>query len=508
MSSLITNTWRRGLLLSVLPLAMACAVRAEGLSDWPEHYGVGTGPQDVVTADFNNDGRLDLATSNDDNTVSVLLGDGLGGFGAANNFATGTNPVSLVVGDFNNDGNLDLATANAGNNTTDSELNSISILLGTSNGTFQPRVDHSTWFPLIALVVGDFNNDGNMDLIHLSIDTSAWDDPYVHVLVGDGQGSFVTGHYEYVYGYSPVGMTIADLNADGRLDVVTVDAGRNTVSVLMGNGDGSLSYSGLGNSDFFTGPLPQAVAVGDFTGDGIPDLITTGYWSGWVQVLPGRGDGTFAAGIQSASYLGDSLAVADFNGDDKLDVVTAYWSSENLSLLLSQGNGAFAPPTEPWAGWSIMSVVVGDFNADGHVDVAAADWGLNAVAVLLNDGVWSPLPPTPPTPPALRITDASAPEGNKGTTRLDLTVTLSRSTTGVVTVNCRTADGTALAKSDYTATSGTLTFQPGQTSRTISIAIKGDGKREPNETFSVRLSNPVGATIADWVATATILNDD
>lgn len=508
MSSLITNTWRRGLLLSVLPLAMIGAVRAEGLSDWPEHYGVGSGPQAVVTADFNNDGRLDLATANDDNTVSVLLGNGLGDFGAANHFATGTNPVSLVVGDFNNDGNLDLATANAGNNTTDSELNSISILLGTGDGTFEPRVDHPTWFPLIALVVGDITKDGNMDLIHLSIDTSAWDDPYVQVLVGNGQGGFVAGHYEYLYGNSPVGMTIADLNADGNLDVVTADAGRNTVSVLMGNGDGSFSYSGLGNSDFFTGPLPQAVAVGDFTGDGIPDLIATGYWSGWVQVLPGRGDGTFAAGIQSVSYLGDSLAVADFNGDGKLDVVTAYWSSENLRLLLGQGNGTFAPPTEPWAGWSIMSVVVGDFNADGHVDVAAADWGLNAVAVLLNDGVWSPLPPSPPTPPSLRILNASALEGNKGTTRLDLTVTLARSTSDSVTVNYQTANGTALAKADYTATSGTLTIQPGHTQGTIFVSIKGDRKREPNETFSVRLSNPVGATIDDGVATATILNDD
>jgi hypothetical protein len=276
----------------------------------------------------------------------------------------------------------------------------------------------------------------------------------------------------------------------------------------MGNGDGSLSYSGLGNSDFFTGPVPQAVAVGDFTGDGIPDLVTTGYWAGWVEVLPGRGDGTFAAGIRSFSYLGDSLAVADFNRDGQLDVVTALWSSENLSVLLGHGNGTFALPVEPWAGWSIMALAVGDLNADGHIDVAAADWGLNAVAVLLNDGVWSPLPPTPPTPPALRILDASALEGNKGTSRLDLPVTLSRMSSDTVTVQYATANGTALAKQDYTATSGTLTFQPGQTSRTISIAVKTDRKREPHEAFTVRLSNPVGATIDDGVATATILNDD
>jgi hypothetical protein len=99
-------------------------------------------------------------------------------------------------------------------------------------------------------------------------------------------------------------------------------------------------------------------------------------------------------------------------------------------------------------------------------------------------------------------------EGNRDTTRLDLTVTLSRSMADAVTVNYATANGTAQAKSDYSATSGTLTFPAGETSRTISIAIKTDRKREKNETFSVQLSNAVGATISDGTATATIVNDD
>jgi chitinase len=108
----------------------------------------------------------------------------------------------------------------------------------------------------------------------------------------------------------------------------------------------------------------------------------------------------------------------------------------------------------------------------------------------------------------LGIADESVREGNKGTIRLNLAVTLSRSTTDTVTVKYATANGTAQKKSDYSATSGTLTFQPGQTSRTISVSIKGDRKRESNETFTVKLSNAVGATIGDGVATVTILNDD
>ena len=117
-------------------------------------------------------------------------------------------------------------------------------------------------------------------------------------------------------------------------------------------------------------------------------------------------------------------------------------------------------------------------------------------------------PVPPPPPPTLNIADGSVREGRKGTRRLNLNVTLSSSSSDVVTVSYATADGTALANADYTATSGTLTFLPGETSRTISVGIKGDLKSEPDETFTVELSNAVGATIADAVATATILNDD
>jgi hypothetical protein len=136
------------------------------------------------------------------------------------------------------------------------------------------------------------------------------------------------------------------------------------------------------------------------------------------------------------------------------------------------------------------------------------DGGLNSYGDVVDFGSAAPPVLPPPPPPTLIIADGSVREGNKGTTRLELTVTLSRSIKDVVTVNYATANGTALATSDYTATKGTLTFQPGQTSRTIAISIITDRKREKNETFSVKLSNAVGATINDGTATATILNDD
>jgi hypothetical protein len=114
----------------------------------------------------------------------------------------------------------------------------------------------------------------------------------------------------------------------------------------------------------------------------------------------------------------------------------------------------------------------------------------------------------PVLPPTLSIADASTREGDKGTTNLTLTVTRSRNSDVQVTVQYGTASGTASSQSDYSSISGTLTFHPGQTSRTLAVPIKGDRKREPNETFTVRLSNAVGANIERAVATATILNDD
>ena len=155
--------------------------------------------------------------------------------------------------------------------------------------------------------------------------------------------------------------------------------------------------------------------------------------------------------------------------------------------------------TDPFSIWS-EGAFLGDYRLgnDGWIE----SW---EEIVTLEGNVGEP---APEEPVALAIADASVLEGNRGSSRVAVAVTLSRSSNTEVTVRYATASGTALAKSDYSATSGTLTFRPGETSRTISISITGDRKREPNEAFSVQLSNAVGATIADGSATVTILNDD
>lgn len=169
----------------------------------------------------------------------------------------------------------------------------------------------------------------------------------------------------------------------------------------------------------------------------------------------------------------------------------------------SDADGYPVVGAEPFSIWSEYSYLR-DLRS-GNVGYIYSEASL----VTFEGSLGEPDPPMPPVVlPTLSILDGSVPEGNKGSTSLNLTVTLSKSSSDQVTVDYRTSNGTALANNDYYASHSTLTFSPGQTSRTITILIKTDRKREPNETFTVTLSNPVGATIADGTAIATILNDD
>jgi hypothetical protein len=448
-----------------------------------------------VTADFNNDSKLDLATADTGgNTVSVLLGDGRGGFGATNQFAAGTEPVSVTAGDFNKDGHPDLATVNWGSNDA-------SVLLGDGAGAFRPPVSTAIVPGPRAVAAADFNADGTMDLVYSSSDDEVLPSS-VEVLVGDGRGGFAARHRYDVRTWNPNGLAVADLNGDRRPDVVTANAGSNgTVSVLLGNGDGILFYD-FSSSNFATGPFAMDVAVGDFTGDRIADLVTTGWDTGWVDVLPGRGDGTFAAPIRSVANIASSLAAADFNGDGRLDVLTTDSDSEFAELLLGRGDGTFSRPDWIQVGAIPMAVEIADFNADGRPDVVVADngWDGNGVAtVFLNDGDWRP---------DVWVSDATVLESNTGTASATFIVALSHATNSDVTVHFDTADITAAAGSDYTAASGVVIIPAGQTSATFTVAVRGDRLLEADETFAVNLSSPTNAIISDGQGVGSIVDDE
>ena len=347
-------------------------------------YPVGTGPLAVMTGDFNGDGRLDLAVANQSsNTVSILLGKGDGTFQAAQNFATGAGPQSLAVGDFNGDGKPDLATAGPAG---------VSILLNNGNGTFAAPVNYGVGAGIYSVAVGDFNGDGKLDLVTVNANNT------VSVLLGSGTGAF-RSLAPFAAVSNPSSVAVGDFNNDGKLDLVMAG---NIAAIAIGNGDGTFKPA------VSTGYSASSVAVGDLNGDGKLDLVTAlstytsgscsyltgvcyaGGYTGTGQVLIGRGDGTFTTGPDYFPSGGQptAVAIADVNGDGKPDFVVAEMDTNAVTVFLNDGKGAFVQQADSAAGVGPAALAVGDFNADGFPDVVVANPGANGVSVLLNTKHW------------------------------------------------------------------------------------------------------------------------
>ncbi len=198
-------------------------------------YGVGSNPSSVAVGDFNGDGKLDLAVANADNiaigNVSILLGNGDGTFQTAVNYPTEANSASVAVGDFNGDGKLDLAVASGG--TGNFSIGTVSILLGNGDGTFQAAVNYPTKWKSSFVALGDFNGDGKLDLAVSSISSDISISPStVSVLIGNGNGTFQTAT-DHAAGISPSSIAVGDFNNDGRLDLAVTDKVGSAISVLL-----------------------------------------------------------------------------------------------------------------------------------------------------------------------------------------------------------------------------------------------------------------------------------
>ncbi|WP_157626969.1 T9SS type A sorting domain-containing protein [Spirosoma luteum] len=329
----------------------------------------GNFPHSVALGDFNSDGRADLATPNaGSNNVSVLLGNGSGGFGAPTSFAVGDDPESIATGDFNSDGRADLAVANV-------RSNNVSVLLGNGTGGFGAATNFAVGIGPQSVAVGDFNGDGRPDLAVAILNSD-----YVSVLLGIGSGNF-SAPTNFSVGMKPYAAVVGDFNGDGRADLVTPNSGSNNVSVLLGTGSGGFGAA----TNFPVGSDPTSVAVGDFNGDGRPDLATANFNGNDVSVLLGNGSGGFGAPtkfpIGSFSY---SVALGDFNGDGRTDLAVVKTGSGSVAVLLGTGSGGFGAPTNFAVGVDPFQVVVGNFNGDGRPDLATANINSNNLSILLN----------------------------------------------------------------------------------------------------------------------------
>ncbi|MEH2218468.1 MAG: FG-GAP-like repeat-containing protein [Nostoc sp.] len=409
-------------------------------------YKTGNSPQQILTADLNQDGFLDLVSANSSNSsVSVLFGEEQGTFSAPTNVAIGSNPKSLAVGDVNGDGKVDLVMTNFSSN-------DVLVLLGNGQGTFSTPTPANLAFETRpdSIALGDLDADGDLDLIVGIVNyTMGYGSDNVTVLLNNGNGTFGT-KTNYALQSKAQYIAVGDVNGDGKVDLVTANSSRNNASVLYGDGQGRFSVP----SNLDLGSTPDSIALGDLDADGDLDFVfvdsSFGYGSDTLSILLNNGNGTFSPKTNYAlNNQVQSIAVADVNKDGKLDLMIASSYSDNVSVLLNNGDGTFAAKTDYAAGNRPSSIVLGDVNGDSTVDLLSSNTYSNTVSVRLGngDGTFSPL--------VNNYTVGSGPEsvalGDVNSDgRLDLVVANSGYGSDVLSVLLNNGDGSFSAKTDYT----------------------------------------------------------
>jgi hypothetical protein len=290
---------------------------------------VGTNPYAVAVGDFNGDGILDMVVADDSYSgkVDYLQGSGTGTFSAAVTTSTGKYPVFVAVGDFNRDGLPDVAVANSGAST-------VSVLLSSTSspGSFTPiATAPAVLSSPSSLAVGDFNGDTYLDLV-VGYSTGT----QISILLGNSTGTFTTARTDITVGTTPISVAVGDFNGDGKPDIAVANNGSGTVGVLLGNGDGTFATQ----VTYAVGTNPVSVATGDFNQDGITDLVVTNEGASGagttVSVLLGNGNGTFQAAKPYTTGSGPySVAVGDFNGDGLPDLAVTNFGNAGVGTTLS-----------------------------------------------------------------------------------------------------------------------------------------------------------------------------
>jgi hypothetical protein len=312
-----------------------------------------------AVGDFNGDGKLDIAgiapgpPGSGANTIFVALGNGDGSFAAPQLFGVGNEPAGMVAADFNGDGKLDLAVVNISDST-------VSVLLGNGDGTFQTQKTFAV--PSLAYIVAaDFNRDGKLDLATAGNGSS----PGVSLLLGNGDGTFQTP-IDVPAGIQSVGaLGVGDFNRDGNVDLVADDGGTQ-LSVLLGNGDGTFQMPTVSTLTIPPNAALSGMIVADLNGDSLLDLVIGSFNLGSF-LLPGNGDGTFGTATHLDGLGSFPVAVGDFNADGIADIVTD-GSVQEIFIGLGNSNGTFQIVSLQAA----SPALAGDFNGDGATDLASS----------------------------------------------------------------------------------------------------------------------------------------
>ena len=350
-------------------------------SDNPPAYSTGNGslPMQIAMGDFNNDTQMDLAVvSTGTDSVGIFFGYGNGSFREQVTYSTGNNssPVSLAVADLDDDGRLDIVIANDNSHT-------IGILYGFENGIFTQMVAYSTEHSstLRSVIVNDLNNDGQRDIAFADYGTNS-----IGMLLGKGNRTFDdVMTFTLGIGARPISIVVGDFNDDGRVDMAVACYGTANVGVLLGSGNGTFSLL----TNYFTGEgsRPHMINIADLNNDSYLDIIIANIGANNVGIFFGFGNGSFAPQMIYSTGPNTSpiwINIADLNNDHILDFAVVNENVNNVGVFLGYGNGSFGDQTTYPTGTasSPNAMVINDFNGDNRLDIAVVNSVANNVALL------------------------------------------------------------------------------------------------------------------------------
>lgn len=342
---------------------------------------LGARPLALAQGDFNGDGILDMACANNGSQdVSVLLGNGQGGFVPAGTYASGQQTFGIAVGDLTGDGHLDIVASNYGSE-LDANRGFLTYYRGRGDGTFDSKIEIPVGDGPIGVVLADLDGDGRDDIANTN-----YREDTISILFSHGDGTFSAPDFVRT-AVRPRNLNFGDLDGDGDLDLAVADEGLTLIpgvpggiTILNNQGAGHFVFSG----DYPAGVNSHNVQIADLNGDGEQDLAVANYGSNQVSILIGRGNRSFEAPVQlSTPPVPLCSIVGDYNQDGIPDLATATFEESKIAVFTGYGDGTFSPAATLAVGQGPFFVLTGDYNRDGIPDYATANSGSDNLSVLL-----------------------------------------------------------------------------------------------------------------------------